>query len=88
VRDFAAISRPIALVAVTDSLLRAAPHDPAWLHNLHRQLKTTLEGAAAACRRHTQAQALWAFGTFLATALAQGQSLSEVRQPLVAAVAY
>jgi hypothetical protein len=88
VRDFAAISRHIALVAVTYSLLRAAPHDPALLHTLQRQIKTTLDGSAGSCRRNTQAQALWALATFIATALAQGQSLREVMQPLVTAVAY
>jgi hypothetical protein len=87
-RDFTAISRHIALVAVTYSLLRAAPHDPALLHKLQRQLKTKLEGSAGSCQRHTQAQALWALATFIATALSQGQSLGEVRQPFIAAVAY
>jgi DDE superfamily endonuclease len=88
VRDFAAISRHTALVAVTYSLRRATPHDPAVLHTLQRQIRTTLDGSAGSCRRHTQAQALWALATFIATALAQGQSLREVRQPLLAAVAY
>jgi hypothetical protein len=87
VRDFTAISRHIALVAVTYSLLRAAPHDPALLHTLQRQLKIKLEGSAGSCQRHTQAQALWALATCIATALAQGQSLGEVRQPFLAAVA-
>jgi hypothetical protein len=88
VRDFTAISRHIALVAVTYSWLRAAPHDPALLHKLQRQLKTKLEGSAGSCQRHTQAQALWAWATFIATALSQGQSLSEGMQPFIAAVAY
>lgn len=88
VRDFTAISRHIALVAVTYSLLRAAPHDPALLHTLQRQIKTKLEGSAGSCQRNTQAQALWALATFIATALSQGQSLSEVMQPFIAAVAY
>jgi hypothetical protein len=88
VRDFTAISRHIALVAVTYSLLRAAPHDPALLHKLQRQLKTTLEGSAGSCQRHTQAQALWALATFIATALSQGQSLGEVLHPFIAAIAY
>jgi hypothetical protein len=88
VRDFTAVSRHIALVAVTYSLLRAAPHDPALLHTLQRQLKTKLEGSAGSCQRHTQAQALWALATFIAAALSQGQSLGEVMQPFIAAVAY
>ena len=88
VRDFQAIYRHIALVAVTYSLLRAAQHDDVLLHTLQRQLKITLEGSAGSCRRHTQAQALWALGTFIATALSQGHTLSEVMQPFLAAMCY
>jgi len=88
VRDFQAISRHIALVAVTYSLLRAAQHDHALLHTLQQQIKTRLDGSAGSCRRHTQAQALWALATFIATALSQGQTLGEVMQPFIAAVCY
>jgi DDE superfamily endonuclease len=88
VRNFHAIYRHIALVAVTYSLLRAAQHDHALLHTLQQQIKTTLDGSAGSCRRHTQAQALWALATFIAAALAQGQTLSELMQPLLAAVCY
>jgi hypothetical protein len=88
VRDFQAISRPIALVAVTYSLLRAAQHDRALRHTLQQQIKTRLDGSAGSCRRHTQAQALWALATFIATALSQGQTLGEVMQPFIAAVCY
>jgi hypothetical protein len=88
VRDFQAIYRHIALVAVTYSLLRAAQHDHVLLHKLQRHIKTTLDGSAGSCRRLTQAQALWALATFIATALTQGQTLSEVMQPFVAAVCY
>ncbi len=88
VRDFTARSRHIALGAVTYSLLRAAPHAPAFLHKLPRQIKTKLDGSAGSCQRTTQAQALWALATCIATALAQGQALGEVRQPFIAAVAY
>jgi hypothetical protein len=86
VRDFQAIYRQIALVAVTYSLLRAAPHDHALLHTLQQQSKTQLDGSAGSCRRQTQAQALWALATFIATALSQGQTLSAVLQPLITAV--
>ena len=88
VRDFQAISRHIALVAVTYSLLRAAQHDHALLHTLQQQIKTRLDGSAGSCRRHTQAQALWALATFIATALSQGQTLGEVMPPLIAAVCF
>ena len=86
VRDFQAISRHIALVAVTYSLLRAAPHDTALLHTLQQQIKTKLDGSAGAGRRYTQAQVLWALATFIAAALSQGQTLSDVMSPLLAAV--
>jgi hypothetical protein len=88
VRDFHAIYRHIALVAVTYSLLRAAQHDRALLHTLQQQIKTRLDGSAGSCRRHTQAQALWALATFIATALSQGERLGEVMQPFIAAVCH
>jgi len=86
VRDFGAIYRHIALVAVTYSLLRAAQHDKALLHKLQRNVETKLGGSAGYWRRNTQAQALWCLATFIATALAQGQTLSELMKPLVAAL--
>ena len=88
VRDLQARSRPLALVAVTYSLLRAAQHDHARLHTLQQQIKTRLDGSAGSCRRHPQAQALWALATFIATALSQGETLGEVRQPFIAAVCH
>ncbi len=88
VRDFDAIYKHIALVALTYSLLRAVPHDKALLHKLQQNVESKLGGSAASWRRNTQAQALWALATFIATALSQGQTLSEVMKPLVAALAY
>jgi hypothetical protein len=88
VRDFAAIYRHIALVAVTYSLLRAAPHDEALFHKLQRQLKFELEDSAAFWRRTAQAQSLWALACFIAAAVAQGRTLHEVMAPLLAAVCY
>jgi hypothetical protein len=87
VRDFEAISRHIALVAVTYSLLRAAQHDEALLHKLQRHVQTTLDGSAGSWRRNTQAQALWALATFIATGLSHGQRLQDVMEPLVAVFA-
>lgn len=87
IRGFDAIYRHIALVAVTYSLLRAAQYDKALLHKLQRNVETKLDGSAATWRRSTQAQALWALASFIATALSQGQTLSEVMKPLVAALA-
>jgi hypothetical protein len=88
VRDFEAISRPIALVAVPSSLLRAARHDEALFHQLPRHVQTKRDGSAGCWRRHTQAQALWTLATFIATGLSQGQALHDVMEPLLAVCAY
>jgi hypothetical protein len=88
VRDFEAISWHVALVAVTYSLLRAAQHDASLLHKLQRHVQTQLDGSAGSWRRNTQAQALWTLAIFIATGLSQGQTLSEVIEPLVAVFAY
>jgi len=86
VRDFQAISRHIGLVAVTYSLLRATPHDPALLHKLQCQLEMDLEGSTPFWRRATQAQSLWALACFIAAGLTHGQSLRDLMAPLLAAV--
>jgi hypothetical protein len=88
VRDFEAISRHIALVAVTYSLLRAAQHDKALLQKLERQVQSKLDGSAGSWRRNTQAQALWTLAVFIATGLSQGQALQDVMEPLLAVFAY
>lgn len=88
VRSFEAIGKHIALVSVTYSLLRAAQHDNALLRKLRRNVHTTLEGSAGACRRNTKAQALWALACFIQTALDQGQTLNDVMQPILTAVAH
>ena len=88
VRDFEAIARHIALVAVTYSLLRAAQHDQPLFHKLQRHVQTTLDGSAGNWRRNTQAQALWTVATFIATGLSQGQALQDVMEPLLAMFAY
>jgi hypothetical protein len=85
-RDFGAIQRHVALVAVVYSLLRAAQHDPDLRQLLQRQLKVQLEGSAAFWRRASQAQALWMLGLFIHAGLAQGQSLYEVMAPLLRAI--
>lgn len=82
-RDFGAIQRHVALVAVVYSLLRAAQHDPDLRAQLQRQLKVTFEGNPAAWRRATQAQSLWCLGLFISAGLAQGQTLSAVMAPLL-----
>jgi hypothetical protein len=82
-RDFEAIQRHVALVAVVYSLLRAAQHDPDLHSKLQRQLKITLDGSPAAWRRATQAQSLWSLALFIGTGLAQGQTLQQVMAPLI-----
>ena len=85
-RDFQAIERHVALVAVVYSLLRAAQHDPALRHKLQRQLKLELDGSAAFWRRVTQAQSLWSLALFISAGLSQGQTVRHVMAPLLRAV--
>jgi hypothetical protein len=85
-RDFAAIERHVALVAVVYCLLRTAQHDPALHHKLHCELKFELEGSAAFWRRATQAQSLWSLALFISTGLAQGHSLQTLMTPLLRTV--
>lgn len=85
-RDFDAIQRHVALVAVVYSLLRAAQHDPDLRAQLQRQLKVKFEGHPAAWRRATQAQSLWTLGLFISAGLAQGHSLPAVMAPLMQAI--
>ena len=85
-RDFGAIQRHVALVAVVYSLLRAAQHDPVLRDQLQRQLKVKLDGSPAAWRRATQAHSLWCLGLFISAGLAQGQTLHEVMTPLIRAM--
>jgi hypothetical protein len=89
-RDFGAVERHVALVAVVYSLLRAAQHDPDLRGKLQRQLKLQLDadksGSAAFWQRVTQAQSLWSLALFISAGLRQGQSLHTVMTPLLRAV--
>jgi hypothetical protein len=89
-RDFHAVNRHVALVAVVYSLLRAAQHDPVLQGKLQRQLKLQLDadehGSAAFWQRVTQAQSLWSLAVFITVGLNQGQSLHAVMTPLLRAV--
>lgn len=85
-RDFGAIQRHVALVAVVYSLLRAAQHDPDLRDQLQRQLKVKFDGHPAAWRRATQAQSLWTLGLFISAGLTQGQTLRAVMTPLLRAI--
>jgi hypothetical protein len=85
-RDFGAIQRHVALVAVVYSLLRAAQHDPSLQIKLQRQLKVILDGSPAAWRRATQAQCLWSLALFISASLAQNQNLPQIMAPLIRAI--
>jgi len=85
-RDFQAIERHVALVAVVYSLLRAAQHDPALQHKLQRHLKFELDGSTAFWRRVVQAQSLWSLALFISAGVAQGHPLRQVMAPLLRAV--
>ncbi len=85
-RDFGAIERHVALVAVVYSLLRAAQQDPDLRDRLQRELELELEGSAAFWRRATQAQCLWALALFIRAGLVQGQALEQQMAPLLRAI--
>jgi hypothetical protein len=85
-RDFEAIQRHVALVAVVYSLLRAAQRDRDLQQTLQQQLKITLEGSAAFWCRASQAQALWCLGLLIRIGLTQGQSLQQILAPVIQAM--
>jgi DDE superfamily endonuclease len=85
-RDFQAIERHVALVAVVYSLLRAAQHDPVLQQKLQSELKLELEGSLPFWRRAAQAHSLWSLALFISTGLTQGQTLHQVMAPLLRAV--
>jgi len=85
-RNFSAIERHVALVAVVYSLLRTAQHDSDLCNQLQRQLKVTLDGSVASWRRATQAQSLWSLALFISAGLSQGHSLQTIMAPLIKAI--
>lgn len=85
-RNFEAIERHIALVAVVYSLLRTAQQDQALQQKLQCELKLELEGSVPFWRRATQADSLWSLAVFISAGLAQGQTLHQVMAPLLRAV--
>jgi hypothetical protein len=85
-RDFEAIQRHVALVAVVYSLLRAAQRDQDLQQILQQQLKLKLGGSAASWCRASQAQALWCLGLFISIGLTQGQPLQQIMAPLIRAM--
>jgi hypothetical protein len=85
-RDFEAIERHVAFVAVVYSLLRAAQQDQSLQQKLQGELKLELEGSVPFWRRAAQAHSLWSLALFISAGLAQGQSLQQVMVPLLRAV--
>lgn len=85
-RDFGAIERHVALVAVVYSLLRAAQHDSTLREQLQGQLEIKLDGSAAFWRRVSQAQSLWCLGLFIVAGITRGQTLQQVMSPLIRAI--
>lgn len=85
-RDFEAIERHVALVAVVYSLLRAAQQDPVLHQKLQSELKLELEGSVPFWRRVAQAHSLWSLALFISAGLAQGQPLHQVMAPLLRTV--
>lgn len=85
-REFEAIVRHIALVAVVYSLLRAAQQDQSLQQKLQGELKLELEGSVPFWRRATQASCLWSLALFISAGLAQGQPLQQVMAPLLRAL--
>jgi len=87
VRDWEAIEKHIALVAVIYSILQHARHDSTLLNLLQTQLNVKIEGSLAYWRRATQAQTLWLMVQWIDSAIKQGWSLQHIMDNLVPAFA-
>lgn len=87
IRDFEAIEKHIAMVALVYSLLQHARYDDALLNRLQLQLDTNIEGSLAFWRRATQAQALWLLVQWIDHAIQQGWTLQQVMHTLQPAFA-
>ena len=82
VRDFQAIEKHIAMVALVYSLLQLARHDTALLERLQLRLDQNIKGSLAYWRRTTQAQALWLMVQWIDTSLKHNWSLEQIMQTL------
>ena len=85
-RDFCAIQRHVAFVAVVYCLLRAAQYDQDLRVQLQSKLKITLEGNPAAWRRASQAQSLWSVALVISAGLAQGHPLPTILAPMIQSI--
>ncbi len=84
-RDFIAIEKHIAFVALVYSILQHARHDDVLLQNLQSQLEQNIEGSLAYWRRTTQAQVLWALLQWVQFSLKADQSLEQIMKTLIPA---
>ena len=87
-REFDAIQRHVALVAVVYSLLRAAQYDSRLHRQFQRQFKITLDGHPAAIRRVVSAQSLWNLALLIHVGLSQQQPLHSILAPYIHALAH
>ena len=87
-REFDAIQRHVALVAVVYSLLRAAQYDSRLHRRFQRQFKITLDGHPAAIRRVVSAQSLWNLALLIHVGLSQQQPLHTILAPYIHALAH
>lgn len=87
-RDFDAIQRHVALVAVVYSLLRAAQYDKRLHRRFQRQFKIDLDGHPAAVRRVVSAQNLWNLALLIQAGLTQQLPLHNILAPYIHAVAH
>ena len=85
-RDFSAIQRHVAFVAVVYSLLRTAQQDPDLHQQIQRQLHVLVEGGPPCWRRVANAYALWYLALFISAGLAQDRVLQDIMAPLIEAV--
>jgi hypothetical protein len=85
IRDFKAIEKHIAFVALLYSLLKHARYDDVLLQKLQSQLDQNIEGSLAYWRRTSQAQALWILLQWVQATLDSGQSLEQIMKTLIPA---
>lgn len=87
-RDFGAIQRHIAFVAVAYSMLQCARHDADLLSKLQCKFELELDGSLAHWRRLSSAEALYALVQWVFLMVGSGRTLEEVLKPLMRGMAY
>jgi hypothetical protein len=87
-RNFSAIQRHVAFVAVVYSMLRAAQQDPGLRDQMQRKLKIKLDNGPFDWCRASQAHALWSLALLISAGLSQGQPLHKIMAPLIQAICH